>query len=68
MPLYAPCSARLTEMCERLKILYGGSVTPDNIRDLIEMKDIDGALIGGASLKSETFLGIIQKIVEKRSC
>jgi triosephosphate isomerase len=55
-------------MCERLKILYGGSVTPDNIRDLIEMKDIDGALIGGASLKSETFLGIIQKIVEKRSC
>lgn len=51
-----------------LRILYGGSVTPDNIGDLIEMKNIDGALIGGASLKSETFLGIIRKIAEKRSC
>jgi len=51
-----------------LRILYGGSVTPDNIGDLIDMKNIDGALIGGASLKSETFLDIIQKIMEKRSC
>jgi triosephosphate isomerase (TIM) len=41
-------------------ILYGGSVTKDNISDLIGMGDIDGALVGGASLKSDSFLGIIK--------
>ncbi len=41
-------------------ILYGGSVTKDNIGDLIGMNDIDGALVGGASLKSDSFLGIIK--------
>ncbi len=51
-----------------LRILYGGSVTPDNIEELIGMENIDGALVGGASLKSETFLGIIAKIMEKRRC
>lgn len=49
-----------------LKILYGGSVTPDNIGDLIGMKNIDGALVGGASLKSESFIGIIRKILETK--
>jgi len=49
-----------------LKILYGGSVTPDNIGDLIGMKNIDGALVGGASLKSESFIGIIRKILESK--
>lgn len=49
-----------------VRILYGGSVTPDNIGDLIDMEDIDGALVGGASLKPDTFLGIINKIAEKR--
>jgi len=44
------------------RILYGGSVTKDNIGDLIAMEDIDGALVGGASLKAEGFLGIIQNI------
>jgi triosephosphate isomerase len=43
-------------------ILYGGSVTQDNIGDLIAMEDIDGALVGGASLKADGFLGIIQNI------
>lgn len=43
-----------------LLILYGGSVTKDNIGDLISMEDIDGALVGGASLKSDSFLGIIK--------
>ena len=41
-------------------VLYGGSVTKDNISDLIRMDDIDGALVGGASLKSDSFLGIIK--------
>jgi triosephosphate isomerase (TIM) len=49
-----------------VRILYGGSVTPENIGDLIGMEDIDGALVGGASLKAENFLGIIRKVVEKR--
>ena len=42
-----------------VRILYGGSVTKDNIAELISMADIDGALVGGASLKSDSFLGII---------
>ena len=49
-----------------VRILYGGSVTPENTGDLIGMEDIDGALVGGASLKAESFLGIIRKVVEKR--
>jgi triosephosphate isomerase (TIM) len=49
-----------------MEILYGGSVTRDNIGELIEMEDIDGALVGGASLKPDSFLGILQTISEKR--
>jgi triosephosphate isomerase (TIM) len=49
-----------------IRILYGGSVTKDNIGELITMEDIDGALVGGASLKPDGFLGIIQKIAEKK--
>jgi triosephosphate isomerase len=45
-----------------VRILYGGSVTPDNIGQLIAREDIDGALIGGASLKSESFIGIIKTV------
>jgi triosephosphate isomerase len=46
-------------------VLYGGSVTKDNISDLISMDDIDGALVGGASLKSDSFLGIIKAAAAK---
>lgn len=58
---------QLKEMCgeataDNTRILYGGSVTPDNIGRLIAMNDIDGALIGGASLKSESFIGIIMAV------
>lgn len=45
---------------QRTRILYGGSVKPQNARDLFERADIDGGLIGGASLKAEEFLGIIE--------
>ncbi len=41
-------------------IQYGGSVKPENIRELMKMENIDGALVGGASLKAETFLPIVQ--------
>ena len=54
------------EEAKAVRILYGGSVTPDNAGDLIGMEDIDGALVGGASLKAESFLGIIRKVAEKR--
>jgi len=49
-----------------IRILYGGSVTKDNIGELIGMEDIDGALVGGASLKPDGFLGIIQQISGKK--
>ncbi|MEE9165550.1 MAG: triose-phosphate isomerase, partial [Nitrospinota bacterium] len=45
---------------EKIKILYGGSVNPGNAEGLLSKEDIDGALVGGASLKSESFNKIIQ--------
>ncbi|MFQ3573967.1 MAG: triose-phosphate isomerase [Thermodesulfovibrionales bacterium] len=42
-----------------LRILYGGSVTPDNIDDLMACPDVDGALVGGASLKPDSFAKIV---------
>ena len=44
---------------EKLRILYGGSVKPDNIAGLMGQEDIDGALVGGASLKAESFAQIV---------
>jgi triosephosphate isomerase (TIM) len=45
---------------QAMVIQYGGSVKPDNIKDLMRMPNVDGALVGGASLKAETFLPIVQ--------
>jgi triosephosphate isomerase (TIM) len=45
---------------ELVRILYGGSVTPENIDSLITKPDIDGALVGGASLKAESFARIVR--------
>jgi len=45
---------------EKIKILYGGSVNPGNAKGLLSKKDIDGALVGGASLKAESFNKIVQ--------
>ncbi|MEJ5186472.1 MAG: triose-phosphate isomerase [Candidatus Geothermincolales bacterium] len=47
------------EASARIRILYGGSVKPDNIASLMEMEDIDGALVGGASLDPESFARIV---------
>jgi triosephosphate isomerase len=41
-------------------ILYGGSVKPDNAGELMAVADVDGALVGGASLKADDFMGIIR--------
>jgi triosephosphate isomerase len=47
------------ELAEKIPILYGGSVKPENIDSLMAMPDLDGALVGGASLKSQDFLRIV---------
>ncbi|MCD6326689.1 triose-phosphate isomerase [bacterium] len=49
------------EVAESMRILYGGSVKPGNAGPLFEQPDIDGALVGGASLDASSFLGIISK-------
>ena len=47
---------------ENARIQYGGSVKPENIESLIREKDIDGALVGGASLKEESFVDMIKRV------
>lgn len=48
-----------SDFAAQVRILYGGSVKPDNAKSLFACEDIDGGLIGGASLKADDFLGII---------
>ena len=43
----------------RSAILYGGSVKPDNVKGLMALPDVDGALVGGASLKADSFLKLV---------
>jgi triosephosphate isomerase len=45
---------------EEIRIQYGGSVTPENVKGLMSQSDIDGALVGGASLKAESFSKIVR--------
>ncbi len=47
------------EAADAIRILYGGSVKPSNAKELLSVADIDGALVGGASLKPDLFLPII---------
>lgn len=49
-----------SQIAEKLQILYGGSVKPDNAAELMKQPNVDGALVGGASLKAEQFLPIAQ--------
>ncbi len=48
------------QVSEEIRILYGGSVKPDNATEIMNCEEIDGALVGGASLKADDFIGIIQ--------
>lgn len=48
------------EAARRIRILYGGSVKPGSARELMGMADVDGALVGGASLDAETFASIVR--------
>jgi triosephosphate isomerase len=63
--MHAAIRATLAELygagaAERLRIQYGGSVKPDTVDELMACADIDGALVGGASLKADSFLRIVQ--------
>jgi triosephosphate isomerase len=49
------------EIAQAVRILYGGSVTAANIAEFIQQPEIDGALVGGASLKADEFLGIVKQ-------
>jgi len=51
-------------LSDKMIILYGGSVKPENIRELMDRPDIDGALVGGASLNADSFSAIIQGACE----
>jgi triosephosphate isomerase len=53
-------AGRSQEQADRTRILYGGSVKPDNARELLALPDVDGALVGGASLDAESFTAIIE--------
>lgn len=50
------------EIADKVRILYGGSVKPSNAAELMSQPNVDGALVGGASLKAEDFLGIAAAI------
>ncbi|HEY2769175.1 MAG TPA: triose-phosphate isomerase [Solirubrobacteraceae bacterium] len=50
---------RSREQAERTRVLYGGSVKPDNAAELLALPDVDGALVGGGSLDAESFAAIV---------
>jgi len=54
------------EIAQGMRILYGGSVTADNIAEFISQPEIDGALVGGASLKASEFVSIVQRTSQIR--
>jgi triosephosphate isomerase len=63
--IHALIRKRLKELLPRgtaegVRILYGGSVKPDNTAELMAMEDVDGALVGGASLDVSSFAGIVR--------
>ncbi|MGN0919622.1 MAG: triose-phosphate isomerase [Alphaproteobacteria bacterium] len=51
-----------TEKADAMRILYGGSVKPENAKELLNVENVDGALIGGASLKADSFWAIAEAV------
>ena len=51
-----------SEVADKVRILYGGSVKPENVHDYLLQPDVDGALVGGASLKVDSFKALIENI------
>jgi triosephosphate isomerase (TIM) len=56
----ARIAARSAAVAPRLRILYGGSMKPDNVGALMAQEDVDGGLVGGASLVAESFIRLVQ--------
>jgi triosephosphate isomerase len=54
------------EIAQSVRILYGGSIKPETMGELIQEKEIDGGLVGGASLQAQSFLSIIKKATPPR--
>lgn len=52
-------------VAQEMRILYGGSVKPDNARELLSLENVDGALVGGASLKAESFAAIARAALQE---
>jgi triosephosphate isomerase len=50
------------DIAEEVSILYGGSVKPENAKEIFSKPDVDGGLIGGAALKSDDFVAIVNAI------
>ena len=48
-----------SDAASKIRVLYGGSVKPDNVKSLMAMEDIDGALVGGACLKADSFSALV---------
>jgi len=48
------------KLAQEIRVLYGGSAKADNAKELMAQKDVDGLLVGGASLKADEFVRIIQ--------
>lgn len=55
------------EIAQKIPILYGGSMKPDNSADLLKQPNIDGGLIGGASLKAKDFIQILQSVPQSNA-
>ena len=53
------CAKLGENACDNVRVIYGGSVTADNIAEILGGEDVGGALVGGASLSAESFLGVI---------
>jgi triosephosphate isomerase len=51
------------DFADRVRIIYGGSMKPDNAKGLMQQPDVDGGLIGGASLKPDSFLAIVNAAI-----
>jgi triosephosphate isomerase len=55
------------DFAEQMRIQYGGSVKPDNASQIIAQADVDGFLVGGASLKADEFAAIVKAAAEAKS-
>jgi triosephosphate isomerase len=60
-------SGMLGGAAEAVPILYGGSVTPENVAEIAKLEDVDGVLVGGASLKIDSFMKIVRAFARRAS-